>query len=360
MNRLVTRLIAVVGMILSFALLPAAAQATTVHCGDVITQNTTLDADVLGCTGVAISIQGDNVVLNLNGHTVEGTIDAPLQPAAPWRDIEVLNGAVKNGDVRFSYGDHGVARNLRMANGSIEASDVGHEPAAFVAEDNTVIQGRIVAFNGSTARLSDNVVKGGSIVLAKARGSITRNRVENATDSALLISHGTGSVSRNVVRNSRADGIEIYFAGNAEVRENFVYGSAAVGIANDTYANSNISGNLVRANGAGISVSSLSSAHIAHNVITANVTDGVHVNHEPDFVTNATIVDNRIDRNGGDGVRTDAPNTTVSGNHTWFNGNLGIEAVPGTLGGDNWAKHNGNPLQCVPETLCSTTEKPKQ
>src|SRR4051794_39959377 len=73
------------------------ASATTVHCGDVITQNTTLEADVLGCTGVAISIQGDNVVLNLNGHTVEGTIDAPLHPAAPWRDIEVLDGAVKNG-----------------------------------------------------------------------------------------------------------------------------------------------------------------------------------------------------------------------------------------------------------------------
>jgi len=50
---------------------------------------------------------------------------------------------------------------------------------------------------------------------------------------------------------------------------------------------------------------------------------------------------------------------TGSGNHVWFNGNLGIEAVPGTLGGDNWAKHNGNPLQCVPTTLCSRTGKPK-
>jgi hypothetical protein len=50
---------------------------------------------------------------------------------------------------------------------------------------------------------------------------------------------------------------------------------------------------------------------------------------------------------------------TLSSNRADRNGDLGIESVPGTLGGGNRAKHNGNPAQCVPSYLCRTTGKPK-
>ena len=73
------------------------------------------------------------------------------------------------------------------------------------------------------------------------------------------------------------------------------------------------------------------------------------------------ISDNAVDRNGSDGIHVtaDNPRLTISGNHAWFNRNLGIEAVAGVPGSGNWAKHNGNPAQCVPGYLCSTTGKPK-
>ena len=49
---------------------------------------------------------------------------------------------------------------------------------------------------------------------------------------------------------------------------------------------------------------------------------------------------------------------TLSRNRADRNVDLGIEAVPGTLGGSNRAKHNGNPGQCVPGYLCRPSGKP--
>jgi hypothetical protein len=57
---------------------------------------------------------------------------------------------------------------------------------------------------------------------------------------------------------------------------------------------------------------------------------------------------NRTRHNGGDGIRVDAPSTTVVRNIARYNGDLGIQAVAGvTHGGENRAAHNGNPAQCV-------------
>src|SRR5439155_25029974 len=51
---------------------------------------------------------------------------------------------------------------------------------------------------------------------------------------------------------------------------------------------------------------------------------------------------------------------TLSSNRADRNADLGVESVPGTLGGGNWAKHNGNSAQCVPDYLCSTKGKPSK
>ena len=52
--------------------------------------------------------------------------------------------------------------------------------------------------------------------------------------------------------------------------------------------------------------------------------------------------------NSDDGIDTDNPQTTITGNIANNNGDLGIEAVPGTTdGGGNLASGNGNPAQCV-------------
>lgn len=52
---------------------PGAMSAGRLQCGEKITRNTTLTADVGPCAGTGIIIGADNITLNLNGHTVFGT-----------------------------------------------------------------------------------------------------------------------------------------------------------------------------------------------------------------------------------------------------------------------------------------------
>src|SRR5687767_9453177 len=64
----VAALVAVLAM--SFA---GAAHATHVACGDTITQDTTLDSDLVDCTTRGLVIGADGVDLDLAGHTISGT-----------------------------------------------------------------------------------------------------------------------------------------------------------------------------------------------------------------------------------------------------------------------------------------------
>ena len=49
------------------------ASASHVNCGDVITQDTTLDSDLLNCPGDGLVIGADGVTVDLAGHTIDGT-----------------------------------------------------------------------------------------------------------------------------------------------------------------------------------------------------------------------------------------------------------------------------------------------
>jgi hypothetical protein len=64
----------VAALALALTLVPAAAaQARTVSCGEVITQDTTVSND-LDCVGDALSVGADDVTLNLNGHEIQARI----------------------------------------------------------------------------------------------------------------------------------------------------------------------------------------------------------------------------------------------------------------------------------------------
>jgi len=53
---------------------PVSAQrlATNLSCGDTITMDTTLHADLINCPNNGIVIGADNMTLDLNGHRVDG------------------------------------------------------------------------------------------------------------------------------------------------------------------------------------------------------------------------------------------------------------------------------------------------
>jgi Right handed beta helix region len=164
---------------------------------------------------------------------------------------------------------------------------------------------------------------------------VTDNRVRDGGISVAVFAFGNASPLAQVERNVVSGGV-------------IGFGRGSRGVATD---------NVVTGAGccnAAISAYKAGPVTISDNVANYNLT-GISAE-----LSSVEIRDNTADHNSGDGIWIrHLDEGSVVGNHTWFNGNLGINALPDTLGGDNWAKHNGNPFQCVPTTLCSTTGKPK-
>ncbi len=114
MNRSVVALLATLaslGVTLALAVAGAMgggrAPASHVGCGAVITTDTTLDSDLIGCPNNGIIIGADDVTLDLNDHRIDGdgTPAVGCNPRKEFCDVGVLNDGhdgvtVKRGSVR--------------------------------------------------------------------------------------------------------------------------------------------------------------------------------------------------------------------------------------------------------------------
>src|SRR5687767_14103989 len=91
-----------------FAIASGPAAASHVQCGDVITQDTTLDSDVT-CTGdtqdpmIAVTIAADRLTLDLNGFSIIGPnrgegvedLQAGIATNGAYRSVTIKNGTIE-------------------------------------------------------------------------------------------------------------------------------------------------------------------------------------------------------------------------------------------------------------------------
>jgi parallel beta-helix repeat protein len=389
-RRLAPVLVAAIACVL-FALSADQALANHVECGDTVTQDTTLDSDLIDCPGDGIVIGAPYLTLDLNGHTIDGVGESSL----------ICNSGIQNGKFDLCGPEISGHDGVTIRNGVIR--DFFWGIIVFRAEGNriertlTTRSGRGILMLGSDSQVEDNVAAGNDAGIALG----VNNRVEdnsvvgNRLGMSLL---GDGNrLRRNSISDNTDTGLSVFTAAN-RIRENRVTGSG-IGMLIG-YSNNRVSGNWVSENDRGIllngseadgnlitrnSVSANASGIVMEfgadnnriesnstrgnqsegiairlgfgsngpsdgnvllrNAAVGNGTDGILV-----AATNAdTLVKGNIaDRNGDDGIDVEDSRTTVSHNTANGNGDLGIEAVPGvTDGGGNRARGNGNPAQCT-------------
>jgi Right handed beta helix region len=399
MRRLLGPVLAAVAATMLLAVSAGQALATTVHCGDVITESVVLDSD-LNCPGDGIVIGASNVTLDLNGHTISGqgsgngisVLPPPQVPPYTRQNIEVRNGVVRNFKLSVAMENvvGAVIRDLTADGGGIWCFggqctiEHTHVTSAVPTTDQfaygilfaqcyaSEVRGNVVRGMGKGITigpgtrgfviagnvLADNAV---GIQIAHSGATMTENRISGSRSAAIDEYSGGGPIIHNELTGNPGAGIVVEERSGGPILDNVVSNNGADGIqVAPEYASATIERNLVLRNGGdGISAGE-GGTQIMANIVSRNALDGIFVRKRDDFYGGGTVVErNHADHNSGDGIHTDSANANLTDNHTWFNGNLGIEAAPGTLGGDNWAKHNANPLQCVPGTLCSTAGKPK-
>ena len=316
--------------VLACALFATPAAASHVNCGDVLTQDTTLDSDLV-CPADALKIGADGVTLDLAGHTITGP--GTSSGAVAVDDILGFDGlTVTDGVIRgfstavrahdstggeLSHLDFEVSLSLRNSEG-------------YTIHSNTSLQGVVLGVQLSASRISDNTFDNGLIqIIVGDDLVIDRNAISTpGIGGIVLATVSETTVTRNVIRApGTAAGIEL----------------------NSSTSSTTLERNVITGGSSGIRMASVRIITVVRNDISGAAGDGILATN-----TDASLFErNDAHGNGDDGIDIDSvgpftgPNT-VTRNTANFNGDLGIEAVSGTIdGGGNKAKGNGNPAQCV-------------
>jgi parallel beta-helix repeat protein len=324
---------------LLLALLPSGAIASHVSCGDVITQDTTLDSDLVNCPGDGVVIGASNITLDLAGHTIDGT-----GPDAGSQGVDNVGAdglVVTNGRIQeFQFGvsirnaDEGSVTGVvfsRCGSGVYldEASGNRIEANRFFASATGVTLFRDGDFN----RIADNSIVGADTALFIA--GFTR-------EPDLPVGN---TVSGNDARDSSV-GVFIAGAGSTLVSGNTLVGSGDTGISVALSDFTRVENNRIVRGNIGIRVTSSDETVVLSNRVDNNAVDGISIAESS--VGTTTVEGNTANGNGDDGIDVDDPGTVITRNKANNNADLGIEAVPGVIdGGGNKASANGNPAQCV-------------
>jgi parallel beta-helix repeat protein len=320
-------------------LLPGQAQATHVQCGDVVTQSTTLDSDLLDCPGDGVVIGAPGITLDLGGHTIDGTGAGSggqgVDDSAGHDGVTVSGGTIQEFQAAVYLEDADGSRVRRLTltdSGSgvwLTNSDAG------VIERNTLLDAGIAVFGSD-----DNVIRA--------------NRV-SGPGTAIILWGGPGPsydpTERTVIeRNSLVGngvGIASIFTAQTVIRANEVTGSTGDGGILEAGTLTVIEDNTVsESTQLGISIAG-NNNRAGRNRVTGNGTDGITVAGGTGSA--GTVLERNVaSGNGDDGIDVNSSSATITRNTADDNADLGIEAEPGvTDGGGNRARGNGNPVQCL-------------
>jgi hypothetical protein len=132
------------------ALWAPAASAAVVHCGDVLTTNTTFGNDV-GCNGVnGVSIGADGIVVDLNGHAILGEFPYAIHTNGHSR-VTIRNGTIQTADfstngIVISGGTNNTISDMKLLGGDFGETGEGTRRGILVtggARRTTVIGTRV-------------------------------------------------------------------------------------------------------------------------------------------------------------------------------------------------------------------------
>ena len=349
-----------------------AALAAPLGCGDTITVDTTLDADLLDCPNNGIIIGADDITLDLNGHMIDG--DGQLVDPCPEGEfcdagvfadfhdgVTVINGVVQEFAVGVGVGS---ARNVRLARLSSSSNmffgylffDVAHSVLRNSSGNDNIppdgdglglfrshrirIVGNSFKRNALGIHVEDstnNLIKGNLIarteegpgILVEANRNRMRGNRCRRNGICILVARG----NRNLIARNRVhgddDGIAVENGrGNLLIRNRVV----------ETHKSGIYLGLAAPPIGGGSNV-------VRENVVIGSGQDAFRVTKKDDH---SLLKQNVARRAGDDGFRVQSRTAKLADNRAIGNGDLGIQAVEGVIdGGGNRASGNGDPRQCV-------------
>jgi Right handed beta helix region len=314
------------------ALAPASALATHVNCGDTITTNTTLDSDLINCPGNGIVIGADNITLDLNGHTIDGTGSSGDGVA----NVAHLGATIEGGTIQ------GFGTGVRL--GTCSPATGCPLGDILPSADGNAVRNLTVTGNGVA------IVLGKTVHNVIRKNQLVVNRFGIFVGSDRFVFTGDTLIEKNVISTTVGAAIITDRTQDATyvIRNEITIPPGAAGI-QAGFGSMHIERNEISGGDWGMHLGRGGGPVIKNHVSNARI-DGIYA----DLWGGSEFVGNVATNNGDDGIEIDSggaiPGNTVvlTRNTANDNGDFGIEAFPGvTDGGGNKASGNGNPLQCL-------------
>ena len=290
-------------------------------CGEVITANTTLSADIGPCWGDGVIIGADGITLNLNGHRILGDalrLDDMAGIRLPVRNfVTIENGAVSGfaEGIFFNSGGGNTVTNMNIHD-NIGANIVGVGPAAF----NPDFGDGILLQHSAANRILNNTITHNGIYdgvgifgMDSNFNLLQGNTISKNTDAGN--GHdGEGIATSSFLENDdprRSNSLfENNFIGNT------IVDNAAAGISNIANVDAQILNNDIERNG-------LESSTYPLNGI------GLQPERQSTEQMNDIVENNKVVGNGNDGIEMVYEQYPVSGNLIKNNVVLGNNANQG-------------------------------
>ena len=184
----------------------------TLACGAQIASDVKLDND-LDCTGIALAVAGDDIWIDLNGHTVAGNGSTDGITITGSHDVRIFGGTVKGfvTGIFVSGGSAGIvirdneftlnrtAVLFQAVEGSIIKHNVvtNHTMRAFMLRPN------LLGVQSTNNTIIGNVVSDtptGIFLIHQPGNTIQANTIIGSSIAGIDLGDGTGSVSDNIVR----------------------------------------------------------------------------------------------------------------------------------------------------------------
>lgn len=292
---------------------PAAAKAppSTVTCGQTLTQSVRLTDDLTNCAGSGLVIGAGGITVDLNGHTIDGTVPRTdcdfsrafrngVENPGGFDDVTIRNGTVQQFDVGVTAGSATAGmsdsrvHHLTLRDNRVNGVSLGSGAGA-AATANNRIDHNIVS--------SDSACADGLDLNTGEHNRYSDNRVQHVGSTGIVICCGESTdanvVERNTVSDTGREGILVFSSGQARIAGNVLrdIGSDGVSIIAGRSRDSVVERNTIRrTRGAGVVVASCceddplmipAGVRITRNTL-AQVADGI-IAFETDAIT--------IDRN---------------------------------------------------------------
>jgi parallel beta-helix repeat protein len=196
-----------------------------VNCGDTITGNTVLKQDLLNCPGNGITIGADNVVLDCQGHTINGTSTGDnygIDNSNGYSNVTIKNCVIKGFYMGMEFYSDIESRGTGevIINNNVSSSSYSGIRLAYIL-GKSIISGNIVSDSGTIG------TGGAGIEVTYSNYNVLTDNIANNNVRGFAVAlSSNNTLINNIVSNNNNTGIWVQTSSNNKFFNNYFYNNA--------------------------------------------------------------------------------------------------------------------------------------